>query len=143
MIYKVIYRKNPRDLEAQGKFYGAIVNLSKITLEEIATRISAACTVTRHDCLAVLSSLQEQIIYALQEGKRVHLGDLGCFRTVANGLGSETAKEYNPSYMTKLRVCFTPNKKLKNALALSNKTVSLERVDFAPKEEEDADNDNI
>lgn len=113
MNYKVIERKDPRNPEAPGKYYGFIVNLSKIGIEEIATRISGTCTVTRHDCLAVLSALQEQIIYALQEGKRVHLGDIGSFRTVANGLGSDTAEKYDPAYITKLRVCFTPNTKLK------------------------------
>lgn len=113
MNYKVIERKDPRNPEAPGKYYGFIVNLSKIGIEEIATRISSSCTVTRHDCLAVLSALQEQIIYALQEGKRVHLGDIGSFRTVANGLGSDTAEKYDSAYITKLRVCFTPNAKLK------------------------------
>ena len=62
MNYKVIERKAPRNPEAPGKYYGFIVNLSKIGIEEIATRISGTCTVTRHDCLAVLSALQEQII---------------------------------------------------------------------------------
>ncbi|MCD8318820.1 MAG: DNA-binding protein [Paraprevotella sp.] len=131
MMYKVIERKDPRNLEAQGKYYGFIVNMSAIGIEEIATRISSTCTVTRHDCLAVLSALQEQIIYALQEGKRVHLGDLGCFRTVANGMGSTTAEDYNPSFFTRLRVCFIPNVKLKNAVALDNKAFSFERIDFA------------
>lgn len=135
MNYKVIERKDPRNPEAPGKYYGFIVNLSKIGIEEIATRISGTCTVTRHDCLAVLSALQEQIIYALQEGKRVHLGDIGSFRTVANGLGSDTAEKYDPAYITKLRVCFTPNTKLKKAMSLDNKAFTLERVDFLPEEE--------
>lgn len=77
--------------------------------------------------MAVLSALQEQIIYALQEGKRVHLGDIGSFRTVANGLGSDTAEKYDPAYITKLRVCFTPNTKLKKAMSLDNKAFTLER----------------
>lgn len=136
MNYKVIERKNPRDPESPGKYYGFIVSLSKIGIEEIATRISSTCTVTRHDCLAVLSALQEQIIYALQEGKRVHLGDIGCFRVVAHGLGSSTAEEYDPSLFTSLRVCFTPNTKLKKAMSLDNKAYSLDRVDF-PAEDGD------
>ena len=136
MNYKVIERKDPRNPEAPGKYYGFIVNLSKIGIEEIATRISGTCTVTRHDCLAVLSALQEQIIYALQEGKRVHLGDIGSFRTVANGLGSDTAEKYDPAYITKLRVCFTPNTKHKKAMSLDNKAFTLERVDFLPEEED-------
>ena len=45
MNYKVIERKDPRNPEAPGKYYGFIVNLSKIGIEEIATRISGTCTV--------------------------------------------------------------------------------------------------
>ena len=56
MNYKVIERKDPRNPEAPGKYYGFIVNLSKIGIEEIATRISGTCTVglagTNHLCPA-------------------------------------------------------------------------------------------
>lgn len=135
MIYKIVERINPTKREEAPKYYGYIVSMSKLSIEEIATRISATCTVTRHDCLAVLSALQEQIIFALQEGKSVALGDLGTFRIVANGLGSETAKEYNTTYMKKLLVRFTPNTKLKNALDLKNSAISLKHVEFADEED--------
>ena len=138
MIYKIVERINPTKRDEAPKYYGYIVSMSKLGIEEIATRISASCTVTRHDCLAVLSALQEQIIYSLQEGKSVALGDLGTFRIVAKGLGSETAKEYNTSYMKKLMVRFTPNTKLKNALELKNSAISLKHVEFA--EEENSEN---
>lgn len=87
--------------------------------------------------------MQEQIIYALQEGKRVHLGDIGSFRTVANGLGSDTAEKYDSAYITKLRVCFTPNAKLKKAMSLDNKAFTLERVDFATEEDSDEEEGGI
>ncbi len=48
-----------------------------MNLEQVATNISRECTVTVHDVKAVLSSLQEQIILALQDGKSVRFGDLG------------------------------------------------------------------
>ena len=137
MIYKVIERKDPRNPEGQGKYYGLIVNMSNIGIDELATRISATCTVTRHDCLAVLSALQEQIIYALKEGKRVHLGDIGSFRVMANGLGSETPEAYETSLISALRVRFTPNTALKDALSLTNRDFPLERVDFATPEDEE------
>ena len=140
MIYKVIERKDPRAPQGQGKYYGILVNMSEIGIDEIATRISSTCTVTRHDCLAVLSALQEQIIYALQEGKRVRLGDIGNFRAVANGVGANSAEEYDLSYMTHIRVRFTPNTRLKEALDLNNRAYSLERVNFATVEETEDDN---
>ena len=143
MNYKVIERKDPRNPEAPGKYFVVIVFLSIIGSEEIASRISSSCSVTRLVCLAVLSALQEQIIYALQEGKRVHLGDIGSFRTVANGLGSDTAEKYDSAYITKLRVCFTPNAKLKKAMSLDNKAFTLERVDFATEEDSDEEEGGI
>ncbi len=134
MHYKIIKRKDPKNPEGTTKYYGYIVSLYKLDIEDIATRISSTCTVTRHDCLAVLSALQEQIIYALQEGKSVHLGDLGSFRIVANGLGSDTAEDYDPSRITRLRVCFTPNVRLKKAISLENKSFPLEHLDLAAGE---------
>lgn len=141
MIYKVISRKNPQKRDEAPKFYGVIVNMDQIGIEEIASRISGNCTVTRHDCLAVLSALQEQVIYALQEGKRVHLGDLGSFRVIANGIGADTAEEYNVSYFKRLKVYFTPNVKLRSSISLKNSDVSLQRVDFAPEEETETESE--
>ena len=79
----------------------------------------------------------------LQEGKRVHLGDIGSFRTVANGLGSDTAEKYDPAYITKLRVCFTPNTKLKKPCRSTTRLFTLERVDFLPEEEDSEEEGDI
>lgn len=129
MLYRIRERKDPRTPQAPGKYYGTIQCLDKINLTELASRISSTCTVTRADCLAVLSSLQEQIIYALQEGKRVHLGELGCFRISCNGLGSDTPETYNLNLLKRLKVIFTPNTVLKQALALNNKAISFNNLD--------------
>ena len=137
MIYKVVERKNPRDMEGPTKWYGYVVNLSHIDIDELATRIAAGSTVTRPDVLAVLAALQEEFIYALQEGKSIRLGDIGSFRVVANGSGSDTKEGYDTSFLTRLRVQFTPNTVLKDALSLSNRKFPLERVDFAEDEEEE------
>ena len=135
--YRVVEKKRPGDEFTEGKYYGCLVNPGKIDLNGLAKRISAACTVTRADTLAVLSALQEQIIYALKEGKRVHLGDIGSFRVMANGLGSETPEAYETSLISALRVRFTPNTALKDALSLTNRDFPLERVDFATPEDEE------
>lgn len=142
MLYKVVERKNPI-VPGTTKHYAYVMNMYKMDIEDLATRISASCTVTRHDCLAVLSALQEQVIYALQEGKRVHLGDIGSFRIVANGFGSDTPEKYTTDLIRTLKPVFTPNTTLKNALSVKNKAISLERIQLAPeveeKEEEEGD----
>lgn len=126
------------------KNYAYVMNMYKMDIEDLATRISACCTVTRHDCLAVLSALQEQVIYALQEGKRVHLGDIGSFRVVANGHGSDTPAEYTTDLIRSLKPVFTPNTALKEALSLKNKAISLERINLAEESsDETAEGDTI
>ena len=143
MNYKLIERKNPRNTDGPAKFYAYILNMSEIGIDDLATRISASCTVTRHDCLAVLSALQEQIIYALQEGKRISLGDIGRFRVTANGAGSETAEAYDIKLLKSLRVRFTPNTKLKDALSLTNKTFTLRHLQLVEEEEEETEEGQI
>lgn len=128
MYYRIINRKKPNVLGDPGKYYACLVSTCNIEIEEIASKISASCTVTRHDCLAVLSALQEQIIYALQEGKCVHLGDVGNFHTVAIGSGTETKEEYKPENIKRLKVVFVPNTKLKNALSVDSENISFQRV---------------
>ena len=105
--------------------------------------ISASCTVTRHDCLAVLSALQEQIIYALQEGKRISLGDIGRFRVMAIGAGSDTAESYDTNLIKRLKVCFTPNTRLKDALTLDNKAFPLTRLNLVEEEEDETEEGQI
>ena len=115
IIYKVIERKDPSDFESPGKFYATPVCFNQLNIDNLAERISASCTVTRADCLAVLASLQEQIILALQEGNRVHLGDLGSFRLTLRGKGSDTTEDYKTSLIETVNVCFTANTVLKEA----------------------------
>ena len=57
IIYKVIERKDPSDFESPGKFYATPVCFNQLNIDNLAERISASCTVTRADCLAVLASL--------------------------------------------------------------------------------------
>lgn len=107
------------------KYYACLVNPGIMDIEGLAKRISSTCTVTRADCLAVLAALQEQIVYALQSGMRVHLGDVGCFRLTCQSGGTETPEEFDVKQIKKLKVNFYPSKVLRNAIALSNEEVSF------------------
>ena len=139
--YRVVEKKRPGDEFTEGKYYGCLVNPGKIDLNGLAKRISAACTVTRADTLAVLSALQDEIIYALQSGMRVHLGDVGCFRLTCRGKGVEKKEDFRVSQIEKLKVVFHPNKILQEALAVSNKEISFYNVETAPAEAETTEPD--
>lgn len=127
--YRIVERKKPGDDFAASKFYGCLVNPGIIDLDGLAKRISGNCTVTRADTLAVLSALEEQIIYALQSGMRVHLGDVGCFRLTCQGEGTELKEDYKTSLIKKLKVVFFPSKALREAVAVDNKDIKFYNVE--------------
>lgn len=130
--YKIVGKQKPGTSDpANLKYYAYLVHPGVITIEGLAKRIASNCTVTRADCLAVLSSLQEQIIYALQSGMRVHLGDVGNFRLNCQSGGSETPEDFSVKQIKKLKVVFSPSKTLKNAITLNNEDISFYNLEGA------------
>lgn len=114
IYYNVIKRKSPKD--ATVKFYAQSRISSYLTLDQIAENISRECTVTVHDIKAVLSSLQEQVILALQDGKSVRFGDLGSFHVTLKSGGAESKEEFtkknNPALwfaLLRARQCARPS----------------------------------
>lgn len=110
-------------------FYAAVMNPGKVDINDLCKRISLKCTVTRADCLAVLSALQEEIKYALLSGIRVHLGDVGCFRMSCNSGSSPTAEEVTAKNIKRLKVIYTPSVELCRAINLKNGEVRLAKID--------------
>ena len=137
--YKIIGRMKPGTQNPETeKFYATVVSPGMIDIEGLAKRISGMCTVTRADCLAVLAALQEQIVYALQSGMRVHLGDVGSFRLSCQSLGADTAEEFEVKNIKKLKVVYHPSKVLKQSIDLANEEVTfynLEKGGDAAEEE--------
>lgn len=131
IYYNVIKRKNPKD--GTEKFYAQVKNSSYLTLEQIAANISRECTVTVHDVKAVLSSLQEQIILSLQDGKSVRFGDLGSFRATLKSKGAESKGDFQKSNITQVRVRFTKSAAMRSAFAITNKDVKLVSLEEAGK----------
>lgn len=135
--YKVVSRQKPGSQTPDTiKYYACLVNPGVMDIEGLAKRISSTCTVTRADCLGVLAALQEQIIYALQSGMRVHLGDVGCFRLTCQSGGTSTPEEFDVKQIKKLKVNFYPSKELRNAIALSNGEVQFYNLEGAAAAEE-------
>ncbi len=114
--YKVLPRKNPRDLEAPEKFYAAAIADGEIDLERLAEMIAYQCTVTDSDCYAVLTALEHNIVNELKQGRIIKLGRLGNFQVGLSSDGKETAGEVNSSSIRKNRVLFRPGKRLRSML---------------------------
>jgi predicted histone-like DNA-binding protein len=114
--YKVLPRKNPRDLMAPEKFYAAAIADGDVDLDRLAELISYQCTVTASDCYAVLLSLEHNIIAELSQGRIVKLGRLGNFQVGISSEGKEMAADVSAAAIKKSRILFRPGKKLRSML---------------------------
>lgn len=114
--YKVLPRKNPRDITAPDKFYAAAIADGDVDLDRLAELISYQCTVTASDCYAVLMALEHNIIGELGQGRIVKLGRLGNFQVGISSEGKDTAVEISSTNIKKSRILFRPGKNLRSML---------------------------
>ena len=121
--YIVARKKNMTD--GSIKYYAKVAPVSPVYVNDIAARISKTCTVTEHDVKAVLSALQEQVIYSLSDGHSVRLGDLGSFRPTLSAEGTADVDQCNASLIKRVRVKFCPS-------GTMNLRVAKGAVNFAP-----------
>ncbi len=90
---------------------------STVTMDELAIRISKACTLTPADVVACLSALNSEIRYQLQNGNKVEIGWLGSFKIAA-----ETTAHPHPELCSKkdikhIKVNYQPTKEFKRYLS--------------------------
>ncbi len=115
--YTVVARGNPGDPEAPKKYYPILKSTGKVSLRQLARRISEISTVSSVDTVAVLEALLTVVPQELAEGRTVRLGDLGSFSLRSRGEGSETAEEVTAHNITKTLIGFRPGKRFKEVLA--------------------------
>ena len=121
--YIVARKKNMTD--GSIKYYAKVAPVSPVYVNDIAARISKTCTVTEHDVKAVLSALQEQVIYSLSDGHSVRLGDLGSFRPTLSAEGTTDPEQCTAALIKRVRVKFCPS-------GTMNLRVAKGAVNFAP-----------
>lgn len=139
IYYNVIKRKSPKD--GTVKFYAMINRASYVTLNQVAENISRECTLTVHDIKAVLSSLQEQIILQLQDGKSVRFGDLGSFRATLQSKGVANKEDFKKSNISRVMVRFVRSTAMRSAFALTNQDIKLVNKDDTDSSDNGSDVD--
>ena len=100
------------DPDAPKKFYPRPVHSGEITLENLATDISYASSLTESDVYAVLQSLVREIPRNISQGYIVRLGNLGSFRLSWSSEGSEAADDVTSGNITSRRLLFSPGKRV-------------------------------
>jgi predicted histone-like DNA-binding protein len=122
--FKVITRKNPRDLAAPEKFYPSSVTGNILDLNELADLVGDGSTVRRNDVYAVLIGLVDVAKKQLELGNMVRLGDLGSFSINVSATGKDTAAEVTGATIEKGKIIFRPSSNLKQML----KALKYEKV---------------
>lgn len=114
--YRIRKRLNPRDLDADAKFYPAPYYNEMITTEELSKEISSATTLSEVDVSAVLMALSAKIITYIQMGNKVKLDNLGIFKLAFSGKGRDKKSEVSASDIDDVHILFTPESKLKKMI---------------------------
>ena len=125
LTYKVVARKNP--LTKAIKYYGQVTGTTPVSINQLAEEMAAESTLTRHDILACLSSLQSHVIAHLQNGQSIRLGDLGSFHATLKSKGADTADKFSSTDIEKVMVRFTKSALMRNVMKTTNSNISFSK----------------
>lgn len=124
--YNLVESRNLKTGEPM--FYAMAAPVNTVKISALAEEISQECTVTPHDCLAVLSALQEKVINHLQNGHSVRLGMLGSFCPTIRSKATRRASEFTSANIKSIGAVFTPTATMKFQLSAENPKVEFQRV---------------
>lgn len=113
---KAVQKKNPREPEADPKFYASAVHDAKVDLNNLAVSVAERCSLRRADVHGVLVALMDIIPAELSSGKIVALGDLGSFYVNVKSEGSITEEELSPKMVKGMKIQYRPTKELRKKL---------------------------
>lgn len=106
-------RLNPRDLEAEGKFYPAPAYIAEIGVNQLAEEISSSTTLTPTEVIGVIRSLLLTVPKYMMLGYKVRLDSFGIFKlglkNAAACRGHEKASEVTANDIAGVRVMYTPD----------------------------------
>jgi predicted histone-like DNA-binding protein len=124
MKYKVIARKNPRNPEEPQKYYAHIVRPDKISLDELALRISEISPVSELDTKSVLIAFTKVLPEFFLKGASIDMGDLGYFQATIKSGGAEVAEDFISDMIKNFKVSYHPSPEVKDKF----KTVKYTKV---------------
>lgn len=110
-------KKDPRNLEADPKYYAIVKSGGRVDTIGVARSINSMSTISYPDTVAVLEAFLQVVPEKLSEGLIVELGDFGSFRMSVSSQGADTPEELTIRNITDKKVVFTPGKRFKEMLA--------------------------
>ena len=125
MLYIKKYQNNNRKNEkAYGKWYGRVVYVDRMELDDLCAHIQSHGSIFTADVVqGTVKKFVECIKEMLLEGKTVRLNGLGTFYLTVSSAGAETMEDYNAqSHVKKVRLRFKPEQSDKSDYATSQLT---------------------
>ena len=77
IYYRVVERKNLRDLESSGKYYASAASIGSMGLNELDSRVAIRSGHSQATVAGILYDLCEAIVYFIGQGRNVGLGNFG------------------------------------------------------------------
>lgn len=114
--YKLVSKKNPRDLEAPSKFYASSVTTRKIDIDQLSENIARASTVARSDVYAVIVALIDEALHELANGSQISLGKLGSLYVNLRSNGADTEDDFTSALIKGAKVIYRPGSEIKDML---------------------------
>lgn len=105
----------PGDKTGEKLFYARMQSSGTVDIEEIASDISYATTLTDSDVLASIRAFIHQLNKHLKAGKIVRAGDLGSFQLQIHSEGAKTEKEFSEANITGVSIQFRGGGMVRNA----------------------------
>ena len=106
-------RKNPRDLDAEGKYYPAPAYISEVGINQLASEISESTTLTSTEVIGVIRSLLLTVPKYMLLGYKVRLESFGIFKlglkTATSCKGYEKPGSVTANDIASVKVMFTPD----------------------------------
>ena len=111
-------RSNPRDLDADGKFYPAPAYISEVNVNKLAEEISESTTLTPTEVVGVIRSLLLTVPKYMMLGYKVRLDSFGIFKLGFRHSckGWEKASQVTANDIDDVKVIFSPETMLKDKL---------------------------
>jgi predicted histone-like DNA-binding protein len=116
LFFKRVQRGNPSNPAAPKLWYPVLKSVGLVKEKEVAKQLADETTLNPKEAEMSLYQLFKVIIRLLLDGHTVQLGELGSFRMIARGEGSETETEVNASKIKSVHIHFTASDGLREQL---------------------------
>ena len=118
--YRIVSRKNLRDLTAPEKYYLREKSVGKIDRDYLISDMLRYVSLTEEEASAAINYLFEAVPRFLKLGFYVKLGKLGSFRATISSEGSETVEEATTEKVKRIHIRFICGKELKEDINKSS-----------------------